>query len=681
MLTSKLPALAALTLGVSLLPSNAAERKYRVEQLSPKAQKAIKQHGFLITDRVLKQPFDAYLHNANPFITSDSVLMVYTRLLQEVVADTELVIMADHLAHWEKKIDHNLKLLETAPDKMNTEAKKHARIIAGISEALLTGKVNTVFPKDEQKLIQAELGRVIAGTATTAPDWWTADTPMFYASCRPTGKANSCGVRQRWFRYQRWLSNLPLDHTNKLHVATCTELKSWGSDPWCNLIRNYSGVLARSGTDPEPSIEDLIKKYGSLAKAPMSPEGQLIDSLLNQPNAFLSVPESLRSIAPAIAGIVRLTPSKNKEAQEWVDFLKKTHHRAIYDRGSRAVAQSFWSAVSQLHNTDKRAPKLFFANTWKAKQDNCALAAWAEYTYATAGLYEDNFEVAGYFEPEGGVIEPIPDFFIAMQNAAQTLASYQDNVNALRKENHQTLLRIQQLGILEQIDKQLNNIKEGKLQKFDAKNIDFLGVSYPREVIGLTSRLIYPSPHTPISSISNIKTVKFFRDLLKDSADPSKERPWMKNIEAPNLVNLEPFKKLCGKLACLVHKQLSHKPWTKKEKDFFKNYDKHLGKLLGYPGDNIYKPRDNFPIVARSCQVLFPSSKPARLHIGSARPREIWILYPNKKGDVALYRGACYAFKQKISEKPDLNATWKSECDKLPWLPALHPVLEEKQRR
>src|SRR5262245_29816086 len=127
----------------------------------------------------------------------------------------------------------------------------------------------------------------------------------------------------------------------------------------------------------------------------------------------------------------------------------------------------------------------------------------------------------------------------------------------------------------------------------------------------------------------------------------------------PLASNWERLAKLCHKLEVLAHKQLRQVPFNEEENSFLKGYGKTLAGVMFYSGNSYVSPRDD---AMRVVDVYSNSAAGGHLHVGIARPRIMWVLYPTKNGEV-LCRGAIVPYAEFTHSNRLTDGEWKSLLD------------------
>ena len=147
---------------------------------------------------------------------------------------------------------------------------------------------------------------------------------------------------------------------------------------------------------------------------------------------------------------------------------------------------------------------------------------------------------------------------------------------------------------------------------------------------------------------------------------------------APIAPSWNSLSKLSHRLEVLAHKQLRQVPFNRDEDKFFLDYGTSLAGVMFYGGNSYSSPMDD---AMRVVDVY--SNRGQHLHIGIARPRVMWVLYPTANGEV-LCRGAVVPYAEFASASRLTDGEWKSLLDspKRPGVPAwARPVISPERSR
>ena len=116
---------------------------------------------------------------------------------------------------------------------------------------------------------------------------------------------------------------------------------------------------------------------------------------------------------------------------------------------------------------------------------------------------------------------------------------------------------------------------------------------------------------------------------------------------------------VCRRLEVIAHKQLRRVASNKSEEEFIKNYGIIIAGIMMYGGNSYYTPRDDAP---RIIDVYYNPVSNGYLHVGIARPRKLYVLYP-WQDETVLCEGAVMPYYEYVSNKRLTDFDWKEVLD------------------
>ena len=119
------------------------------------------------------------------------------------------------------------------------------------------------------------------------------------------------------------------------------------------------------------------------------------------------------------------------------------------------------------------------------------------------------------------------------------------------------------------------------------------------------------------------------------------------------------FENVSRRLEVIAHKQLRGVALNKSEEAFIKNYGIGIAGMMMYGGNSYYTPRDDAP---RIIDVYYNPEFHGYLHVGIARPRKIYVLYP-WEGKNVLCEGAVMPYYEFVNDTRLTDLTWKEKLD------------------
>jgi len=202
-----------------LAASTSAALALETAKIPPALQETLDEQGFVVTDTTYRQGFSAYLGGSYPaFITSDSILMAYTALLEKVVGEQQLSLMG-------AQIELVVEMAQQIPQASNeTKGAKETRLFIGCAYRILLGVSPEGMTEEEGKLIELEARRVEKAEGDRPPDWWGSRDYLPYSRFMPTSTWDKSKPLQRYFRYYQWMQSLPLDGRNEWYLNSLMKL-------------------------------------------------------------------------------------------------------------------------------------------------------------------------------------------------------------------------------------------------------------------------------------------------------------------------------------------------------------------------------------------------------------------------------------------------------------------------
>lgn len=660
-------------------------------KMTPALQEKLDKDDFVVTDTTYRQGFSAYLGGPHPaFITSDSILMAYTTLLEKVVGEQQLSLMG-------AQIELVVEMAQRMPEAANkAKGVKETRLFIGCAYRILIGVSLEGMTEEEGKLVELEARRVEKAEGDRPPKWWGARNYMPYSRFVPTSTWDTSEPMKRYFRYYQWMQSLPLDGANELHVKICEQMYQVieGIDYECKnhaLDPYYSGV----GDDGVLHALDEVG-YIDSERDPEKLSGEVL-AILQGRSHFIS-PKSTPDKAlideqlVKVGDLSRLTGSVGKalgNVLSWPDKEPSKQSKEL----SKKLRASAWdpdelylSALMKLNETpDQRAPKLFHSEVWKRKQLNCTMGAWAEYRYAVAITQTTSASWLGMFRQDPGYVEPVPDFFQTLGTAAERLAG-KSGGNQEQKErfrSHLFALELSQLAnTIEALKTETDGRwysstspsfrrHEGRLNQMFKKVV----TEDKRDEWEVTEKwdLSYEGDRKELVTRIEASCKKFWAQVTDVKQLFARHATRTADDVSPRVYQLAI---LCLRLESLARKQLAGLERSEAELRLIKDYGKTLGYLMFYEGNSYLTPRDDAPKIVSIAHLGQPSGEHV-LQCGTARPRQLLIRYSNRKGEPVLCQGAVYAYRERIAAKPISNREWREQSKKSSAPGWMAPVSDE----
>lgn len=653
-----------ITLASSLL----GPTLHSAAEIPPALQAKLDKNDFVVTTETFRQGFSAYLDGKYPaFITSDSILMAYTTLLEKMVGQQHLALFGAH-------VDLVAAMAKNLPEPADEKAEiRTSRLFIGCAYRILIGALPGGMTEAEGKLVEREAQRVEKAEGNRPPDWWGAKSYVPYSRFLPTSTWDKSAPLRRYFRYSQWMQSLPVDGTIELHVKICEELYQvfdeidyevlkHALDPYYSGVEN-KGVLHALDEIGYINVETEYDELTEKIQAILQDQGQLM-SFTPTPDKAL-IDDQLEKFHD----LSRLTGSVGKalgNALVWPDQEPTEQSKALSNR----LHESNWipdelylSSLMKLNTpVDERAPKLFHTEAWQRKQLNCTMGAWAEYRHAVAITQTTSASWMSMFRQDPGYVEPVPEFFQTLGTAAERLAG-----NSVEHQRQKARYRIHLFAL--QLEEFANTLRETKTEN----EATLLSFSSPttRQLKDILNKVfkkvvteeMFDDFEWDISSIKD-------RETLIQKLEDSCQKFWRQDTEvaqlftqhAPTIIDdVTPrcyqLALLCLRLESLSHKQLAGLERSDVEIKLIKDYGKTLGYLMFYEGNSYLGPRDDAPKIVQVAHLGQPGGGQV-LQCGTARPRQLLIRYPNRNGEPVLCQGSVYAYRERIAEKPVSNVEW-----------------------
>lgn len=650
--------------------------------LSEDAAGKLAAQGLVVIDEPILQGFSAYIGPEHPvFVTSDSLLMAYHRLFEEQVAQDELLDLANQREFWPS-------LWKKLPAKPLTDAKgdleghRRCRLVVATALRLLNGAVPEGLSGEEKTAVEAEAGRVEKGEGNVAPEWLRdaeGTSPYIsYQAFRPGPFHEGVAVLERYYRFRKWLQEMPLDLEDEAtrsmaeHLAfslagadpdhLCFELQPishGGESVLTTLLREaWQSVKPEKLDDWRQEIRSIFKeRHDWRFLDAITPAGSEIARELLPAGQAGRTPEVLAGAlgSPLAAGLLgpehqpALAAEKQRQAETW----------------------GYFQALQALHAApDPRAPEVLRSEAWQRKQLNATLGSWAEYRYALQLSSREDAVWRGSPAHTPGFVEPIPDFFHFLGSATGTGL------------NPKELLKIADLRLAMKLEKLIVHLQLAEAER----NGDSIGVNEHYSKVSNSEEMLtrlFPPPlpggSRDWAEKQDRRTVeRLLRDLVKSYWEDEPETIEKVRKESADLEDdLSPrwaaLSATCFRLEAMAERQLSGKPWRESDIDFLKGYGAHLAWLMFYEGNSYLSPDDDAPRIARYATDASPQGTRVH-HAGTARPRKLLLHYPDQAGKPVLCQGAAYSFRQVERDRTPTRAEWNSESEKVPRPAWMDPI-------
>ena len=653
------------------------------EELPPEIAAKLAKDGLVIVDKPLRQCFTPYLTSSLPaFITSDSLLMAYSRLFEESVSRAELESVTAQTKAWPAYWTQ-LAAGPLSNDAIDLEGRRRSRLMWATAQRLLTGKLPAGLEGGEAEAVELEAKRVESGTGDAPPAWLRppddkAPPLVSYPAFKPRSFYEGIAVLERYYRFQKWLQEMPLDLSDRTTISMAEHLgRALGETKDYRTHEVFQSQFPR-----ETSLIAVLLENPNRSTTPEERERwrkRLRDELSERSDWRFMPPlvvlgsEAARELLPQ--GKVERTPEVMGAVfgNAVANTLLGQDFKKVIELETAPLEEPPTFRFLQALNAapDPRAPALFRSEPWQRKQLNTTLGYWAEYRYA---LQLSSREEAYYLPAiikQPGFVEPYPAFFHHLAGQAQGWAR-----RALWKEKSP---EAESLRIAIELEKTILFLRDAEAGTGkDGKSSENAAYEEVEKRSGFLDRL-FPMQPSEIddsdhrdwrSRETRLAVAKQAEDLLAafwkgDPAATGRLSP-----PANSRDDLTPrwsqLAATCFRLEAMAERQLAGQPWSADDAQFLTDFGKHLGWLMFYEGNSYFVPLDDAPRIARYATLATPEGAQV-YHAAVARPRSLLIQYPDRDGKPVLCEGAVYAFRNvEAKETPD-RATWIKDAEKTAW--------------
>jgi hypothetical protein len=688
---------------------------------------ALENNRILITNDAYKQIFTPYLSGQNPlFITSDSLLNAYHVLYEESIFKLECV-MAKRLPDILRLILQNMELTDDyyrGNPELVAAARKRALLVTGIALKL----VDDSFQFEDVELdtiMEQEFDRIVNAEGSLLPSWLGEPDASFmeidYSRYKPRGFYTRSEELMRYFRAVSWLQSIPF------RVSKDEELLSI-------LLLGYSVTYRRfEDHQKQQDMQSFFRAYTSFIGA--GDDWDLMTAAQEAQNPlesgeFQEVRSSLIRMAnnhdkgPLINDQIRFAPSEPEGVAEpnfriisayrtpsAILFQRTTDIRKFdraYPNGLE-VAASLGSAFAQnslqdpqkealletiascqtyfngdslyfeyldalktlLDTPEPDAPDFMAGEFWQAKSCNTVLAGWAQlrHTWALHAKQTANF-LGGTIVPEG-FVEPEPEFFSRMASLAESSRKLLSSNGAFDQDYSSLIAALEEYRDILETVKDKNEYRE-LLGGWFENHREFSGL--PSMVMGMER----PRTEDGIMTFYKEQAKKFdslVADIKEGKTDEKPELKIILKMFMHDLAELwQRLEQVSRRLESIAHKQLRQVELNDDDIGFVKGYGITIARIMLYGGNSYLNPRDDAPKVV---DVYANSGAGRYLHVGIARPRKMYVLYP-WQGKPILCEGAVMPYYEFVNASRLTDEEWiaKLDSDERPPIPEwISPVV------
>lgn len=532
------------------------------------------------------------------------------------------------------------------------------------------------------KLIETEQTRVLEARAHVKPAWLGPPERSFveldYSRYLPRGFYTRSKRLKGYFRAVSWLQSIPLRIKNDVELMTALLIgRTLREDRFTSIFRGYRRFIGRpddwdairAARAASRHLDRLVEKADfagvrtDLAqKARDSGAGARINDQVSFPlrapeigfrvlSAYRTPDAMLFQKTADIRQFKRPFPSglevaillgsdaarrllKDPEREKILKIIDKSKRML----GTDSLYGKYLHCIAALiDDPEHDAPAFMKSDAWQRKSLQTVLGGWAQlrHTWILQAKQNANWMCRSPQSP--GFIEPEPTFFNRMAELIEDTEKQLQTAGAFGGAASAEALH----DLIAVFERARATTRPDDLQ-------GQIAVEQVRRYAFALARA----------------GEKFDLDRLKAlAADIKAGRP-VRNAKLLNVVKQScvdvagrwrALARLCRKLESLAHRQQRGAPLDYFDKIFIKEYGSALAHIMFYEGNSYISPTDD---AMRIVDVVHNPRIGRYLHVGIARPRAIYVLYPVKGGDV-LCRGAVMPYYEFTHPTRLTDGKWK----------------------
>jgi hypothetical protein len=344
-------------------------------------------------------------------------------------------------------------------------------------------------------------------------------------------------------------------------------------------------------------------------------------------------------------------------------------------RAAHSLYEHYLEVLRELvDEPEPDAPDFLRGVAWRRKSAHTLLGSWAQMRHTLVLQAKTNQFFAAETIVPPGFVEPDPELFRRLGELSQRcLALFSEN-GAFDENSEPAVMDClararDQADVLSRGDADGNPGADYDIQRF----LQRAGADFP-----LPEPPDYPERKEGTTDAEFVrlgqehdKKMAGYHGLLRDAVTdlirridmaPSPQRMELLRklhlAESSSLAERwEGLARLCSRAQSIAHRQLRKVDLTKEENEFLRDFGFKLASAMFYDGNSYEAPRDDAPRI-----VDIFSGPQGHLHVGTGRPRALYVLYPHN-GTEVLCVGAVlpfYSFKETSDRLTD--AAW---CERL----------------
>ncbi len=700
----------------------------RAAELSHAEIGALEKNGLLVTDKAFKQIFQPYLITEAPlFITSDSLINAYHVLFEESVLRLEAA-RAEQMPAFLTRLYVGLgpaaDAIEGEPELV-AAAEARARLVVGIALAQFDDSFQFGDPALDA-ILTRERARIASATWAGLPAWLGEPCPSLlaldYSRYAPRGFYTRTEMLKRSFRAVSWLQSIPFRPERDEELLAVSLLASslcggaedsgcpeaafveaytefigapddWGLREAADLLRPRI-VLDESGeisaeiraelaarvrrSAPVSRINDQLRLPPRGTELPAfrilpayrTPSALLFAETTRLPDAPRPLPDGLE-VAAALGSAFARDRLQREEEPSLLAAIDAAEPEFVGTNLYRSYLAALRALVDE---PESAAPAFMKSKPWQVKSCNTVLAGWAQLRHTWTLEAKPSEYYLGATSPPAGFVEPEPLFFERMASLAGDSRTLLEQAGAFKLREAELAAGLRRLAaFLEKMDDAGDQIILFDHEFYTACHLS-LALSVAEERIEQARE--EGRPYREVADWA-----RSLADGLAAGHDgeTAELRALLEEHRCGLAGDWEALAALSRQLETIAHKQLRGEALSGSDEETFREYGKRLAGIMQYGGNAYLTPLDDAP---RVTEVFSNAQAGERLHVGVARARELYVLYP-WQGSTVLCRGAVMPYYEFAEPRRLDDAGWRERLDSedRPELPSwMVPIVDRKGR-
>lgn len=401
--------------------------------------------------------------------------------------------------------------------------------------------------------------------------------------------------------------------------------------------------------DPEKAAEPSFR----IVSAYRTPSAILFQRTTDIRNFKRSFPDGLEVSIALGSGFARkeLKDSQKEGLLQVIDSCR-THFEG------RSLYLQYLTALKTLVDEPERdAPDFMKNGAWEIKSCNTVLSGWAQLRHTWALQAKQTILYLGLTIVPEGFVEPEPEFFSRMSELAVNTRNMLEESGAFEPDYDGVICS------LERFRDVLDGVKseEGFWNKVSAlPHEDMISLELPSMLMMEMNATKADRDSEAFYEEARQWMATLVTDLREGQID---KHPRLRNMLGQYDFDLEDlwdrFERVSRRLEAISHKQLRQVDLDESEVAFIKGYGETIAGIMLYGGNSYLTPKDDAP---RVVDVYANPQGGGYLHVGIARSRKIYVLYP-WKGMTVLCEGAVMPYYEFVTTTRLTDESWRKELD------------------